>query len=75
MKILQNIREILKTIKHRRPSKNYCPRCGSPKIHLSSSLDYWLTPKKYICEECGYHGPIVMELDENNEKDEGSGNV
>jgi phage-related protein len=42
---------------------------------LSSSLDYWLTPKKYICEECGYHGPIVMELDENNEKDEGSGNV
>jgi len=75
MKILQNIREILKTIKHRRPSKIYCPRCGSPKIHLSSSLDYWLTPKKYICEECGYKGPIVMELDENNKKDEGSGNV
>jgi len=75
MKILQNIREILKTIKHRHPSKIYCPRCGSPKIHLSSSLDYWLTPKKYICEECGYKGPIVMELDENNKKDEGSGNV
>lgn len=36
-------------------------------MHLSSSLDYWLTPKKYVCENCGYVGPIVMEL----EKEEG----
>jgi len=63
MKLLQNIREVFKTLKHRKPSKKFCPRCGSPKIHLSSSLDYWLTPKKYICENCGYHGSIVMELE------------
>jgi C4-type Zn-finger protein len=30
---------------------------------LSSSLDYWLTPKKYVCENCGYNGSIVMELE------------
>jgi len=72
MKLLQNIREVFKTLKYRKPSRIYCPRCGSPKIRLSSSLDYWLTPKKYICEKCGYIGPIVMEL----EKEEGSqGNV
>ncbi|MGB9853662.1 MAG: hypothetical protein ACPLRY_02500 [Candidatus Bathyarchaeales archaeon] len=69
MKILQNMREVLKTLKHSAPSKIYCPRCGSPKIRLSSSLDYWLTPKKYICENCGYTGPIVMEL-EKSEKEE-----
>jgi len=72
MKLLQNIREVFKTLKYRKPSKIYCPRCGSPRIHLSSSLDYWLTPKKYVCENCGYVGQIVMEL----EKEENSqGNV
>ncbi|MEM3789011.1 MAG: hypothetical protein QXN95_03995 [Candidatus Bathyarchaeia archaeon] len=58
----------MKTLKHRGPSKIYCPKCGSPRIHLSSSLDYWLTPKKYVCEDCGYVGPIVMEIEkEENE--------
>ena len=64
MKLLQNIREVFKTLKRRKPSKIYCPRCGSPEIRLSSSLDYWLTPKKYVCEKCGYVGSIVMELEE-----------
>ena len=63
MKITQNIKEVLKTLKRRKPAKIYCPRCGSPNIHLSSSFDYWLTPKKYVCEDCGYVGPIVMELE------------
>ncbi|MEM2249304.1 MAG: hypothetical protein QXQ50_02940 [Candidatus Bathyarchaeia archaeon] len=68
MGILQNMREVLKTLKHRSPSKIYCPKCGSPRIHLSSSLDYWLTPKKYVCEDCGYVGPVVMEIEkEENE--------
>jgi predicted RNA-binding Zn-ribbon protein involved in translation (DUF1610 family) len=67
MKLLQNIREVFKTLKYRIPSKIYCPRCGSAKIRLSSSLDYWLTPKKYVCENCGYVGPIVMELEKEEE--------
>jgi len=67
MKLLQNIREVFKTLKRRKPSKIYCPRCGSPKIRLSSSLDYWLTPKKYVCENCGYAGPIVMELEKEED--------
>jgi predicted RNA-binding Zn-ribbon protein involved in translation (DUF1610 family) len=68
MKLLQDMREVFKTLKRRKPSKIYCPRCGSPKIHLASSLDYWLTPKKYLCQNCGYVGLIVMEL----EKEENS---
>jgi predicted RNA-binding Zn-ribbon protein involved in translation (DUF1610 family) len=67
MNLLQNMREVLRTLKRREPSKKYCPRCGDPKIHLSSNLDYWLTPRKYVCENCGYVGPIFMEL----EKEEG----
>ncbi|MEM1659849.1 MAG: hypothetical protein QXR17_01695 [Candidatus Bathyarchaeia archaeon] len=65
MKILQNIVELFKSMKHRSPSKIYCPKCGSPEIHLSSSLDYWLTPKKYVCDKCGYSGPLIMEVEED----------
>jgi len=68
MKTLHNIREVFKTIKHRKPTRIYCPRCASPKITLSSSLDLWLTPKKYICENCHYIGPIVMELEKIEEE-------
>jgi hypothetical protein len=37
---------------------------------LSSSLDYWLTPQKYICHNCGYVGSIVMELEKIEEEKE-----
>jgi predicted RNA-binding Zn-ribbon protein involved in translation (DUF1610 family) len=71
MKRLGNFREVLKTIKHKKPSPIFCPKCGSPEIKLSSSLDYWLTPHKYICDKCGYYGIIVMELEQvENEAEE-----
>jgi len=25
-------------------------------------MDAWLTPKRYVCADCGYIGPIVMEI-------------
>jgi len=71
MKKLENIREVLKMMKHRKPSGIFCPRCASPRIGLFSSLDIWLTPKKYVCENCGYVGPVVMEL-ERIEEEKGS---
>jgi len=63
MKMLQNFREVLKSLKHRKPAKIYCPRCCSPKIQMHSSFDLWLTPAKYVCNECGYLGPLVLELE------------
>jgi transcription elongation factor Elf1 len=72
MKSIGNIRVVLKTLKHSRPKQIYCPKCGSPKLSLSSSLDYWLTPQKYYCSNCGYIGMVFMELEkeaiENEEK-------
>lgn len=61
MGIIQNVRKLFRRLKHSKPVKIYCPRCGNPELRLSSSLDSWLTPKKYVCENCGYVGPIVME--------------
>jgi len=57
-------------LKRRKPSAIFCPKCGSPEIKLSSSLDYWLTPKKYVCNNCGYAGPIVMELEKEENSEE-----
>jgi len=68
MRLLGNIREVLKTLKRRKPSLIYCPRCASQNIHLSSGFDYWLTPKKYFCENCGYLGPIIMELEKEEDE-------
>ena len=67
MKLLENICEVLKTLKHRRPSRIYCPRCCSSKIGLHSSFDIWLTPQKYLCQDCGYVGPIILELEKEEE--------
>jgi len=67
MGILQNIREILKNLKHDHPTPKLCPRCGSPKLKLSSRFDIWLFPEQYICDQCGYKGPITMELEKIDE--------
>jgi transcription elongation factor Elf1 len=67
MKLLENVSEVLKSLKHESPSTIYCPRCCSPEISLSSGLDIWLTPKKYVCSKCGYVGSIIMELEKEKE--------
>jgi len=64
MGILQNLCEVLKGLKRRGATKKLCPRCGSSELRLSSRFDIWLTPEQYICESCGYKGPIVMEVED-----------
>jgi predicted RNA-binding Zn-ribbon protein involved in translation (DUF1610 family) len=59
------MREILGSLKRRRPTRKYCPRCGNPDIQLSSKFDIWLLPEQYTCEKCGYVGPIVLEMEKD----------
>ncbi len=42
-----------------------CPKCGSANIKFSSKFDVWLMPKQYVCYDCGYTGPVVLELEED----------
>jgi predicted RNA-binding Zn-ribbon protein involved in translation (DUF1610 family) len=62
------LREILSGLKRRKPAKKYCPKCGDPHIRLSSKFDIWLLPEQYVCEKCGYRGPIVLEIEEEQRK-------
>ncbi len=39
-----------------------CPICESRNLRLSSQFDGWLVPELYICPDCGYKGPIYLEI-------------
>ncbi len=61
---MSTFREVLGSLKRRRPTKKYCPKCGNPNIRLSSKFDLWLLPEQYACEKCGYKGPVALEMEE-----------
>ena len=62
---LRTLREILGSLKRRKPTEKYCPKCGNPHIHLSSKFDVWILPEQYVCDKCGYKGSVVLEVEEN----------
>jgi hypothetical protein len=66
VKFLDNTRDVLKAIKHGKPKAIFCPKCCSSGLKSDNGfagIDIWLTPRKYVCEECGYVGPLYMELE------------
>ncbi|MGC8962140.1 MAG: hypothetical protein ACP5K1_06860 [Candidatus Bathyarchaeia archaeon] len=57
-------RGLLKALKRgRKGIISICPKCGYPRIHQLNSLGGWLTPPIYICDKCGYAGPILLEIE------------
>jgi len=38
-----------------------CPVCGSVRIHYLNGM---VTGEKYRCENCGYIGSLIVEIDE-----------
>jgi predicted RNA-binding Zn-ribbon protein involved in translation (DUF1610 family) len=64
----QKVTDLFRNLKHRKPTIIICPRCYSPEIKKSSSFDSWLIPTRYICEKCGYFGPIIVELEKKEEE-------
>jgi predicted RNA-binding Zn-ribbon protein involved in translation (DUF1610 family) len=62
---LRTLREILSSLKRRKPTKKYCPKCGNPHIRLSSKFDVWILPEQYVCNKCGYKGSIALEVEED----------
>ncbi len=67
MGILKDLSDVLKGMKRRNQAIKLCPKCRSSKLRLSSSFDIWLTPEQYVCENCGYKGPIILEVEEEEE--------
>ena len=71
-----NFRDVIKGLKHEKSGEaktKLCPKCTSPRLSISSGPDtyprlYGITPGYYICSECGYKGPIVLEQIKEDEK-------
>ena len=63
--------DALRNLKHSGTLPQACPACGSVRIKQQGSLGGWLLPPVYACQQCGYVGSLVMELeasdDENSE--------
>ncbi|MCJ7730850.1 hypothetical protein MUP51_00920 [Candidatus Bathyarchaeota archaeon] len=63
---LNEIIDILKQSKHSTPRPMFCPNCQSPKIKIRES--YGILPQMYYCEECGYEGHLILELEPEDEE-------
>ena len=57
--------ETVRSLRHTSHAALACPKCGSLKVKQSGSLSGWFTPAMYACEECGYAGTLVVELEED----------
>ena len=66
MGTFQDLLEVVKSLKHRKETQKYCPICCSPRLKLAGGADFWLMPGKFVCQDCGYTGFIVMEKDEGD---------
>ncbi|MFX1485501.1 MAG: hypothetical protein ACFFBS_00060 [Promethearchaeota archaeon] len=47
---------------------NLCPRCRSTNIKLLDFTSGWLTPVQYVCHDCGFRGPLVIEAQVTEEE-------
>ena len=59
---LKGLSDKLFKIRHRAPRPVFCPKCGGHKMKLKEG--YGILPYMYRCTECGYEGPLVLEIEE-----------
>ncbi len=66
--------DVLKHLRRGRPSRALiaCPRCGSTRVRRLGGLFGWLLPTTYACPDCGYMGPLILELEEEEVRKAGS---
>jgi predicted RNA-binding Zn-ribbon protein involved in translation (DUF1610 family) len=58
--------ELFNTIRNLKRDQHHlriCPKCGSAKIREVSSLGGWILPSRYVCDDCGYDGYLLLELE------------
>jgi hypothetical protein len=71
MGTLRDLSIVVKSLKRRGATAKFCPCCGSPRLKLAGGFDFWLSPGKHVCLDCGYRGFVVMEKDEEEGSEKG----
>jgi len=60
---MKQVFETIRKLKRGKHGLKVCPKCGSVKIRNSSLLSGWIIPDQYVCEDCGYTGYLILELE------------
>ena len=47
-----------------------CPKCRKPRLKSMMNVSGWLAPPLFECLNCGYVGPIFLEIDSDNNDSE-----
>ena len=66
MKRLKGVLEALSQIKHRGTTILVCPKCGKTKIHPERSVTSGFLPTVYVCNDCGYRGNLITEVNKED---------
>ncbi|MBN2334042.1 hypothetical protein JXL21_00685 [Candidatus Bathyarchaeota archaeon] len=59
---LKGLKDTRFKVTHRTPKPVFCPVCRSHKVKIKES--YGILPQMYHCEDCGYEGTLILELEE-----------
>ena len=65
MDVLKGLLETLRNLKYRAPQPKFCPVCKSHEIYSESTMG--ILPTVYRCKQCEYAGPLVLEIEPEDE--------
>ena len=65
---LEGFKDTIRQLRYRRPQPVFCPRCKGKNMRLVPN--YGILPLTYLCSDCGYEGPLVIELEADDEGSE-----
>ena len=49
-----------------------CPKCKKPTLKNAVNVSGWLAPNMFECTSCNYVGPLFLEIDPKDFKEENS---
>ena len=47
-----------------------CPKCKKPTLKNAVNVSGWLAPNMFECTSCNYIGPLFLEIDPKDLKEE-----
>ncbi len=47
-----------------------CPKCKNATLKNAVNISSWLTPNMFECTSCNYLGPLSIEIDPEDFKEE-----
>lgn len=66
---LKNLKETFGALRRKKVEPKACPRCGSTDVSILTLTGY-ISPPTYLCNKCGFHGTLFLEVEKEEAKTE-----